>query len=1519
MVRTFPLWVVLALGALLLSTTGEAVIWPSAALILSTLALLSWMRARKFVSRGTTILRLVLLVLLCAASLMGLRLSSVASREDGVWLRLARTRLDTGAERVRSSLLELERNARARAREALLPNADLELLSRSLRLASTDLEIGISRWENGQIIDWAGQVPGPERVAPGPRPLLVDHGFRRYLTVSAQDAQGRVAYLDVSLGITRELFPRLGVGVDPGRLLSGKTGLQVSLRAAPPEPEEITGSLERVVAVPEEDPWAWVILTAPGAREERRMVLEHEGRVLALLLLAAFLVATALAWRGWSGRRVNRRSVATAAALALLVLVFRFGIDRAQVLHLAFTSEHGLMHWLLEPAYFATTWGFGLLRSVLDFFCSSLALALVLLLLLPSWLYFLREGEGRVRRWTGAILLLLLSGAALAWLYTLQRVVAQNANPKLIGLDAPFFTLPFQVLHWAMLLALLAPVGFVFLGWERWLRHLRFRHVLALVAGLLLGAAVLLLDGGSSRAFWAFLLPIAAVSVSRAMQHPSFSVRVVAALALILWLSATQAEGLRQVYRGLKESVATERALDRLHPRDNWRRVLVEELLRELSQNTAQLRQLADPNLDRSNVAFELWASSSSLSALGYGSHIVLLDAAGKVLSDFDLGLPYQAQPVVMPTSRPIGAEPFGVKTVQVQSARGTFLVYRGWLDLKYFVPNGDASWLRVDLPYGTTDPAAPIDFKPTGGPSALGFATGRDLLSPRQEFEQPVIMGRMGEKTVIAATDPVLVGLPVSSLAQDGSWHQVRRKGTPYQAQIVGEDGERLVVAFALPTANERLLDATRLVALYLVAGALGLMCLLLLLALRPGSPRWPASLGRLGYQERLLGAMVVLVLLPVIVFGVFQSRRASANLRRSNMEEVTRRLDTALRLLANGLDDALRIRLDTGPVHDLLSTGTLQEQNESAGNERDQVTVFDPSGEMIYDESHRELAPTQKHRLLQLLSGAVLVLEDDSTGWYLGRLYHEPGSDNQSYSIYLRRRIEDEDLGRVAHTVGVDLTLFDGAWAVVSSRDDLFKAGLIVPVLPADAQRLLRRGGSPRYVTTEPGQGLVVARAYTIVPGPGEQRRGVLAGRLFTQATVAALEQRRSYLFLFGLSSLAFLLATAAGLYLAARTVNPILVLLGATRRVGAGELDVRLPEKGDDEIGELTHSFNLMTRDLEQSQRSLAARRSFLEAMLGGLSAGVLVLDPEFAVVESNPAAAKLEETETQELLTQLKAQDLSQQTNSTEVVLTGEDTPRTLRAVISPIQLEADRPGWLLLFDDVTELLSSRRLALYAEMARQVAHEVKNPLTPIQLAAQMVRQACHDDHPRKEQIVDDSVEQIERQVQRLREIASEFSLLGRPDLPELVAVELGDLLREVQLLYPSPDQSHELRIHGGEGIHVLANREAMLKILTNLVENAWQAMGGSGTVEISATVEGEKVQLRVVDEGPGISPEAEERLFEAYFSTKSYGTGLGLVICRNLTEKMGGRIHLTNRSDHRGASAVVELPRYHPTTL
>jgi nitrogen fixation/metabolism regulation signal transduction histidine kinase len=235
-----------------------------------------------------------------------------------------------------------------------------------------------------------------------------------------------------------------------------------------------------------------------------------------------------------------------------------------------------------------------------------------------------------------------------------------------------------------------------------------------------------------------------------------------------------------------------------------------------------------------------------------------------------------------------------------------------------------------------------------------------------------------------------------------------------------------------------------------------------------------------------------------------------------------------------------------------------------------------------------------------------------------------------------------------------------------------------------------------------------------------------------------------------------------------------------------------------------------------------------------------------------------------------------------------------------------------------FDDVTELLASRRLTLYAQMARQVAHEVKNPLTPIQLAAQMIRQASSDSHPGLEGIVQDNVDQIETQVERLRSIASEFSLLGRENLPDLEMLDAGALLQEVRSLYPSPDGRFTVEVEADPSLPIWGSRSALMKVLTNLVENARQAMSEQGTVVLRAERGDSRAVLEIVDEGPGIADEVEDRLFEPYFSTKSTGTGLGLVICRNLMEKMGGQITLGNRPDGRGAIARLSLPLPAPGT-
>lgn len=1461
--------------------------------------------------RRRSLVRAAFVAALLATGAIALGRARLTAIDDDGWARHARARLEAGADLAQAAIVGLQSAAIERARAALVAvdETALEPAATPLPLCGTPLPVGVSVWRDGLLLRWAGEVPGPDRPPFSERPLIVDRGFRRTLTVAVRDTAGATAFVDVGLGITRELFPRLGMGEDPGHPISRATGLRVEVLAQPAVPEAVEGALDLLLAVPEGDPWVWLTLSAAGAREERRWALQRRASGVAWGLLACLATVALAAWDAWPRWRSEVPSRWRVPLAALVIGALRVGVDRAGVLSAALGGAQPPWRYLLEPAYFATTWGGGLLRSVLDFLLTSACLALVAAVALRGWLGWTGAARTRVLRAAALVALSVLAGA---WGAALHRVVAQNANPKLVGLDAPFFTLPFLALHVALLLALAALALPAALGWERLLRGARSRAAWAATGATL--AALAGIAAGLPVPAWvaAGLLPLVGLLLSPLATQQSLAMHVLGGLLLVTWTAGFQAEGLRTVYTRMKELVALERAEERLRPADNWRRFLLEDLLGEIAQDSSALQRLTDPGLDRSNAAFELWAGSS-LSALGYGSRVELLDRGGGLLSDFDLNLPYEPAPAnPWELRQPDPEQPWSVEALEMATEEGPFLVYQGRLWLGSLVPEGDASWLVVELPYAAVDPAAPVDLAATG-PAALGFAAGREL-APRREFEEPIVFGRLDQHGVVAATDPALLGLPRSQLPGDGSWKVVTLARVPRRARLVeGAGGTDLAVAFAEPRMAERLLDVSRLIALHLAAGA-AVAALLLLLHLLRALPaaRWPAALGDWGVQERLLATLVLVVLLPVIVSGAFHEQQLGARLRRENLEEVARRLDTALRLLASSLDETAASLIDGEYMQDVLRTGTTSAQRDIGTFERTQAMAFGVDGTLLLDETLRDLDPARAAAFLQSVQSGELMLETDASGWTLGRLYATACEGDLPCHVFVRRRLADEDLGRLARTVGADLTLYDGPWAVVSSQDDLYKAGLLSPVLPARASLAVLQGGSRRHVQAQPQEGLVVATGFAPLAGPDAPRRGVLAARLFSRATESALEQRRADLFLLGISSLAFVLAVVVGLWASARIVRPLRLLATATRRIGRGELDLRLPGGGRDEIGQLIGSFNRMTGDLQQTQRSLAARRGFLEAMLGNLSAGVLVLDGAGEVREINTAGRALLPEGEGELLSRVRELRPEQGVTSSEIVVRAAGGPRTLRLVVTPIQLESGEPGWLALFDDVTELLATRQLALYAEMARQVAHEVKNPLTPIQLAAQMVRQAVGDRHPRMDSIVDENVRQIEAQVERLRWIAAEFSLLGRAQLPPAELVPVARLLASVSALYPSHDGSLRVEWAAPDGLLALASREALLKVLTNLVQNGLQAMGGRGRIALRARREGARVVLEVEDEGPGIPAEVQDRLFEPYFSTKSTGTGLGLVVCRNLMEKMGGSIRLQNRPDGRGAEAVLELP-------
>jgi nitrogen fixation/metabolism regulation signal transduction histidine kinase len=431
--------------------------------------------------------------------------------------------------------------------------------------------------------------------------------------------------------------------------------------------------------------------------------------------------------------------------------------------------------------------------------------------------------------------------------------------------------------------------------------------------------------------------------------------------------------------------------------------------------------------------------------------------------------------------------------------------------------------------------------------------------------------------------------------------------------------------------------------------------------------------------------------------------------------------------------------------------------------------------------------------------------------------------------------------------------------------------------------------------------------------------------------------LEQRdQTILLLAGLASLIFVTAALLALLLTWSIFGPVRILVTATQRLAGGDFAAPLPEGGRDEIGDLATSFGSMRDKLQQAQADLAERERYLTTVLNRVSVGVAVLSAEEELVVLNPAGRDIlagffrgdEEPaarQAQRLLAGLR-NAADQGGGPGDVELRSEDARRTLRGRVAPLALPDGRRDIMVVFEDVTEFLNNKRLALNAELARQVAHEIKNPLTPIQLSVQLLRQAYEDGSPDLDRIFKDSIRQVLDQVTLLRAIATEFSLLGRPGDLECTVLDLPALVRKVVTSYQAAPSGAkgvgpQVTLKSASVPPVMGHADSLVKVLGNLMENSLDACGDADRLVLTLDwrVTEDEVTLLWQDSGPGVPAEVADRLFDPYFSTKSRGTGLGLAICRNLLDKMGGKIALHNRAGDRGAVAEVTLPRAAPDEI
>ena len=427
-----------------------------------------------------------------------------------------------------------------------------------------------------------------------------------------------------------------------------------------------------------------------------------------------------------------------------------------------------------------------------------------------------------------------------------------------------------------------------------------------------------------------------------------------------------------------------------------------------------------------------------------------------------------------------------------------------------------------------------------------------------------------------------------------------------------------------------------------------------------------------------------------------------------------------------------------------------------------------------------------------------------------------------------------------------------------------------------------------------------------------------------------------------LFGIVALLLLLASVwVGLNLADRLAAPIARLVEAANRVRAGDLMARVPEGPgqQDEIQDLSRAFNRMTsqlgsqrRELIEANRQLDERRRFTEAVLAGVSAGVLGIDPDGFVVLPNRAAIEFLSGEGGELAGSpveavlpevvpllAKVKSSPHATLEQQITIGRDGAERTLLVRVAAQLQSGEIGGYVLTFDDITALLSAQRQAAWSEVARRIAHEIKNPLTPIRLSAERLnRRYAAQVTEGKESFVG-AITTIVRQVDQIGHLVSEFSNFARMPAPKMKEEKLGKLVRHAIFLQQSawpkvvfvldiPEAPLRLACDGGK----------VEQALTNLLQNALQAMSenpirGEAKLWVRVCQDNGGLRVEIEDVGPGFPPAERHRLLEPYVTTRAKGTGLGLAIVHKIMEEHQGRVELSS-GQGGGALASLVFPAY-----
>jgi two-component system nitrogen regulation sensor histidine kinase NtrY len=535
----------------------------------------------------------------------------------------------------------------------------------------------------------------------------------------------------------------------------------------------------------------------------------------------------------------------------------------------------------------------------------------------------------------------------------------------------------------------------------------------------------------------------------------------------------------------------------------------------------------------------------------------------------------------------------------------------------------------------------------------------------------------------------------------------------------------------------------------------------------------------------------------------------------------------------------------------------------------------------------------------------------------------------------------------------------LIDGQGRVLATAASMPEYPFRPP--PKEAMDLAKKG---QVIVIAPGQSNLVGAiksldnfndTYLYVIRPVNAR--VLQQLRETRASVAEyqlLEQRRAGVQVaFGLMYVAIALtlllsAIWIGMWFANRLVAPIRQLMGAAQDISEGNLGVKVDvNPADGDLAVLGSTFNTMASELKSQRDELVdanskldERRRFMEAVLSGVTAGVIGVDADSTIRLINRSAETLlgakEASLTGKKLAEAvpefgpllkRAQKQGKRLVTDQITLRRHGSERNLAVRVTSEGSGQVGQGHVVTFDDMTELVSAQRSTAWADVARRIAHEIKNPLTPIQLSAERIRRKYGDVITKDREVFDQCTDTIIRQVSDIGRMVDEFSAFARMPKPVMELNDVRDIVREAVFLFQvsRPEISFELDLPD-KPVMTLSDRRLLTQAVTNLVKNASEAIdsaveadpsrAGTGHIVAKVRAKGDRVQITVIDNGCGLPKEDRHRLVEPYMTTRAKGTGLGLAIVQRITEQHGGTLTLGDapkrNGKSEGASVRLDLP-------